>query len=139
MSGMNHSNLTGGPNLVHPSAVPVPVVPSVPCSPVPGSVPSGSGTAPGTKPFTISHSLNTNNEKEDAPMTTRDFLMNLITHCETLPQLIDLDTAAARLRLLDPAQIPSDLTPESFMTTWNDIITNDLPVGNWITPDHSGT
>ena len=61
--------------------------------------------------------------------------MNLIAHCETLPRLIDLDTAAARLRLLDPAQIPSDLTPESFMTTWNDIITSDLPIGNWTSPD----
>ena len=90
-------------------------------------------------PVHVPDILNTNNEKEDSRMTTRDFLMNLIAHCETLPQLIDLDTAAARLRLLDPAQIPSDLTPESFMTTWNDIITNDLPVGNWITPDHSGT
>ena len=90
-------------------------------------------------PVHVPDILNTNNEKEDSRMTTRDFLMNLIAHCETLPQLIDLDTAAARLRLLDPAQIPSDLTPESFMTTWNDIITNDLPVGNWIPPDHAGT
>ena len=120
MSGMNRSNLTGGSNLFCPPSVPA--VPSVPCSPV-----------------HVSYSLNTNNEKEDSPMTTRTFLMNLIAHCETLPQLIDLDTAAARLRLLDPAQIPSDLTPESFMTTWNDIITNDLPIGNWITPDHFGT
>jgi len=80
-----------------------------------------------------------NDKKEDSPMTTRDFLMNLIAHCETIPQPINLATATDRLRLLDPTQIPSDLTPESFMATWNDIVTNDLPAGNWITPDHSGT
>lgn len=83
--------------------------------------------------------INTNNEKEDSHMATRDFLMNLIAHCETCPQPIDLATAADRLRLLDPTQIPSDLTPESFMATWNDIVTNDLPAGNWIALDHSGT
>lgn len=65
-------------------------------------------------------------------MNTYDFVKNLITHCETEPEKIDLVTATERFRLLDPEHVPSDMTPETFLSAWNAIVENDLPAGNWL-------
>ena len=65
-------------------------------------------------------------------MTTREFTRTLIEHSEEKPSTIDLDRAKQLVSLLDPAQIPPDLTPETFMADWNDIVEHDLPIGNWL-------
>lgn len=56
-------------------------------------------------------------------MTIRELALNLIEHADETPSEIDLDTAVTYISWLDPdTDLPQDLTPESFMASWNDII-----------------
>lgn len=64
-------------------------------------------------------------------MAIREFVKNLMAHGEERPEKIDLDTAAHIVSLLIPSHVPADLTPERFMTEWNDILDNDPPDDLW--------
>lgn len=58
-------------------------------------------------------------------MTIRELATNLIEHADDTRDIveIDLDRAAEIVNWLDPdSGLPEDLTPESFMETWNDLI-----------------
>lgn len=65
-------------------------------------------------------------------MTIRELALNLIEHADETPSEIDLDTAATYIGWLDPdTDLPQDLTPESFMAAWNDIIRSGNHENNW--------
>ncbi len=53
-----------------------------------------------------------------------DLALNLIEHADTVPEHIDLDTAAQLISGLDPDDLPRyiDLTPKSLMDAMNEII-----------------
>lgn len=65
-------------------------------------------------------------------MTIHELALNLIEHADETPTEIDLDRAAELIDWLDPdSDLPADLTPEAFMTEWNDIIRNAPPENLW--------
>ena len=56
-------------------------------------------------------------------MTVHELTQNLIEHAEETPSVIDLDRAAEIIGWLDKDNdLPEDLTPESFMEAWNEIV-----------------
>lgn len=56
-------------------------------------------------------------------MTTYELALNWIEHADETPGIIDLGTAAQYIGWMDPdTDLPEDLTPESFMEAWNEII-----------------
>ena len=56
-------------------------------------------------------------------MTIRKLAINWMENADTTPSEIDLDTAADWVSWMDPdTDLPGDLTPETFMAAWNDII-----------------
>ena len=65
-------------------------------------------------------------------MTTRELALELIEHADDAPEQIDLDRAAEIISHLDPAAgLPSDLTPESFLAAWNQIVQEGSYEDNW--------
>ena len=59
-------------------------------------------------------------------MTVRELAKHLIDHAEEPQETIDLARAAQLISYLDPAfGLPDDLTPETFLAAWNDIIANE--------------
>jgi len=74
----------------------------------------------------------TNNIEEEKTMTVRELALNLIEHADETPEPIDLTRAAELIGWLDPdSGLPEDLTPESFMEAWNDIIRNSPVEDLW--------
>lgn len=56
-------------------------------------------------------------------MTISELAMNWIENADTTPDIIDLDTATQYISWMDPdSDLPEDLTPETFMEAWNEII-----------------
>ena len=65
-------------------------------------------------------------------MTIRELALNLIEHADDAPSEIDLARSAEIIGWLDPnTDLPGDLTPEAFMTAWNDIIHEGSYEDNW--------
>ena len=65
-------------------------------------------------------------------MTIRELATNLIEHADETPETIDLDRAAEIISWLDPnTDLPEDLTPESFMEVFNDLIRSGSYEDNW--------
>lgn len=65
-------------------------------------------------------------------MTTRELALELIEHADEAPAVIDLARSAQIIGYLDPAAgIPSDLTPETFMAAWNEIVQEGSYEDNW--------
>ena len=69
----------------------------------------------------------TNNIEEEKTMTVRELAQNLIDNDrEGTPTVIDLARAAQLVGWMvaddSDGDLPEDLTPESFMEAWNDII-----------------
>ena len=65
-------------------------------------------------------------------MTIRELATNLIEHADTTPDVIDLDTAKDYISWMDPdTDLPEDLSPETFMDTWNDIIRSGNYEDSW--------
>ena len=65
-------------------------------------------------------------------MTIRELALNLIEHADETPSEIDLDRAAEIIGWLDPdTDLPGNLTPETFMAAWNDIIHEGSYEDNW--------
>lgn len=59
-------------------------------------------------------------------MTTYELALNWIEHADETPGIIDLETAAQYIGWMDPdTDLPEDLTPESFMEAWNEIINKE--------------
>ena len=66
-----------------------------------------------------------NKSEEENTMTIREFAENLILHAEEPQSEIDLARAAEIISWLDPdSGLPEDLTPETFMEAFNDLIRN---------------
>lgn len=64
-------------------------------------------------------------------MTIRDLALNMIEHAEETPKPIDLDRAAEIIGWLDTGSgLPDDLTPESFMETFNGILSEGITSEN---------
>ena len=58
-------------------------------------------------------------------MTIRELATNLIEHADDTLDIVEIDLArsAEIVSWLDPdSDLPEDLTPESFMEIWNDLI-----------------
>ena len=65
-------------------------------------------------------------------MTVRELAENLITHADTTPGEIDLETAKTYIGWMDPdSDLPEDLTPESFLEAWNDLIRSNTVEDLW--------
>lgn len=65
-------------------------------------------------------------------MTIRELAINWMENADTTPSEIDLDTAADYVSWMDPeTDLPGDLTPETFMAAWNDIIHEGSYEDNW--------
>ena len=65
-------------------------------------------------------------------MTIRELALNLIEHADDTPEVIDLARSAELISWLDhDSDLPEGLTPESFMSAWNDIIRSCSHEDNW--------
>ena len=65
-------------------------------------------------------------------MTIRELVLNLIEHADETPGTIDLARSAEIIGWLDPdTDLPEDLTPESFMEAWNDIVRSGSHEDSW--------
>lgn len=70
--------------------------------------------------------------EEENTMTISELALNLIEHADMTPGIIDLDTAKTLIGWMDPeTNLPENLTPESFMEAWNDIIRSGDHEDNW--------
>lgn len=66
-----------------------------------------------------------NKSEEENTMTIRELAENLILHAEEPQSEIDLARAAEIISWLDPdSGLPDNLTPETFMEAFNDLIRN---------------
>lgn len=65
-------------------------------------------------------------------MTIRELVTHLIEHADEKPATIDPARAAEMIGLLDPDSVlPENLSPESFMSAWNDVIQEGAYEDNW--------
>lgn len=65
-------------------------------------------------------------------MTTRELALNLIEHADAKPAKISLARAAEIISWLGSSNdLPADLSPESFMDAWNDIVRSSAYKDYW--------
>lgn len=70
--------------------------------------------------------------EEENTMTVRELALNWIEHADETPVEIDLARAEELIGWMDPCEdLPEDLTPESFMVAWNDILAESPPEDLW--------